>query len=122
MTITLPIFSGYLTEHQVKEARAKLNVLKAQEESFRQGVLLEVQQAYLNLREAEERISTAQLIVRQAQENLELASGRYVAGLGNLLEVTDAQIVYSNAKTSYIQALSDYNIATASLEKAMGVR
>ena len=121
-TITLPIFSGYLTDYQVKEARARLNVLKAQEESFRQGVLLEVQQAYLNLREAEERISTAQLTVRQAQENLELANGRYAAGLGNPLEVTDAQIAYSNAKTSYIQALSDYNVAMASLEKAMGVR
>ena len=122
VTITLPIFSGYLTEHQVKEARAKLNVVKAQEESFRQGVLLEVQQAYLNLREAEERISTAQLIVRQAQENLELANGRYAAGLGNPVEVTDSQIAYSNAKTSHIQALSDYNVAIASLEKAMGVR
>ncbi|MBI1811516.1 MAG: TolC family protein, partial [Nitrospirae bacterium] len=122
VTITLPIFSGYLTDYQVQEARAKLNVVKAQEESFRQGVLLEVQQAYLNLREAEERISTAQLIVRQAQENLELANGRYAAGLGNPVEVTDSQIAYSNAKTSHIQALSDYNVAIASLEKAMGVR
>lgn len=122
VTITIPIFSGYLTEHQVQEARAKLNVLKAQEESFRQGVLLEVQQAYLNLREAEERIPTAQLIVKQAQENLELANGRYAAGLSSPVEVTDAQIAYSNAKTSHIQALSDYNIAMASLEKAMGVR
>ncbi|MCG2813045.1 MAG: TolC family protein, partial [Thermodesulfovibrionales bacterium] len=76
----------------------------------------------LNLHEAEERISTAQLIVRQAQENLELASGRYAAGLGNPLEVTDAQITYSNAKTSHIQALSDYNVAVAGLEKAVGVR
>ncbi|MCX5717262.1 MAG: TolC family protein [Nitrospirae bacterium] len=122
VTITLPIFSGYLTDYQVQEARANLNVLKAQEESFRQGVLLEVQQAYLNLREAEERISTAQLTVKQAQENLELANGRYAAGLGNPIEVTDAQISYSNAKTSHIQALSDYNVAMASLEKAMGVR
>ncbi|MBA3070919.1 MAG: TolC family protein, partial [Nitrospirae bacterium] len=53
---------------------------------------------------------------------LELANGRYAAGLGNPLEVTDAQIAYSNAKTSYIQALSDYNVAMAGLEKAMGVR
>ena len=40
VTITIPIFSGYLTDHQVKEARAKLNVLKAQEESFRRGFFL----------------------------------------------------------------------------------
>ena len=76
----------------------------------------------LNLTEAAERIPAAELVVRQADENLELANGRYAAGLGNPVEVTDSQIVYSNAKTSHIQALSDYNVAIANLEKAMGVR
>jgi outer membrane protein TolC len=122
VTLSFPIFSGFLTKHQVEESEANLNVLKANEELLRQNIFLEVQQAYLNLKEAEERIPAAELIVKQAEENLELANGRYAAGLGNPIEVTDAQIAYSNAKTSYIQALSDYNVAMASLEKAMGVR
>jgi len=106
----------------VEEARANLNVLSANEESLRQAVFLDVQQSYLNLKDAEERIPTAELIVRQAEENLELASGRYAAGVGNPIEVTDAQVSLSSAKTSYIQALYDYRVSQASLEKAMGAR
>jgi outer membrane protein TolC len=36
--------------------------------------------------------------------------------------VTDAEVLLANAKTSNIQALYDYKIARANLEKAMGVR
>lgn len=121
-TFSFPIFSGFLTKYQVEEAKANLNVLRANEESLRQTVFLEVQQAYLNLKDAEERIPTAELGVKQAEENFEIANGRYAAGVGNPIEVTDAEVSLSNAKTSYIQALYDYKVAWASLEKAMGIR
>ena len=118
--MTFPLFSGFLTKYQVQEARSNLDVIRANEESLRQNILLEVKQAYLNLEEARERIPTAELTVRQAEENLELASGRYKAGVGNPIEVTDALVVYNNAKSSYIQALYDYRVAGASLQRAMG--
>jgi outer membrane protein len=120
-TLSFPLFSGYLTKYQVEEAKANLNVLTANEESVRQTVFLDVQQAYLNLRDAEERVPVAELTVKQAGENFELASGRYTAGVGNPIEVTDASVALSNAKTAYIQALYDYRVAQAGLEKAMGI-
>jgi TolC family type I secretion outer membrane protein len=122
ITLSFPLFSGFLTKYQVEEAKANLNVQKANEESLRQSIFLEVQQAYLNFKEAEERIPVAELNVKQAQENFEIADGRYAAGVGNPIEVTDASVALTNAKTAYIQALYDYKIAIASLEKAMGVR
>ncbi len=122
VTLSIPIFTGFLTTHQVEGSKATLKIQSANEELLRQTVFLEVQQAYLKLTEAGESIPAAELIVRQAEENLELANGRYAAGVGNPVEVTDAQVSLSSAKTSYIQALYDYKIAHASLEKAMGVR
>jgi len=122
VTLSVPIFSGFLTRYQIEESRANLNVLQANEELLRQNIFLEVQQAYLNLKEAEERIPTAELAIKQAEENLEIAKGRYVAGAGNPIEVTDAEVSLSNAKIAYIQVLYDYRIAQASLEKAMGIR
>ncbi|MEW6001598.1 MAG: TolC family protein [Nitrospirota bacterium] len=121
-TLSFPIFSGFLTRYQVEEAKATLNVVRANEESLRQNIFLEVQQAFLNLKEAEDRIPTAELTVKQAEENFEIANGRYAAGVGNPIEVTDADVALSNAKTAYIQALYDYKVAWASLEKAMGIR
>ena len=120
--ISFPIFSGFLTKYQVQQARANLNVLKANEESLRQTVFLEVQQAYLTLRAAEEAIPTAKLGVGQAQENLDIANGRYAAGVGNPVEVTDAEVSLANARLQYIQALYADKVAQANLEKAMGMR
>lgn len=120
--LSFPLFSGFLTKYQVEEARANLNVLKANEESLRQTIFLEVQEAYLTLRAAEDAIPTAKLGVEQAQENLEIANGRYAAGVGNPIEVTDAEVGLANARTSYIQALYADKVAQASIEKAMGMR
>lgn len=121
-TLTFPLFSGFSTKYQVEEARANLDVLKANEESLRQAIHLDVRQSHLNLQQAMESISTTELTVRQANENLELANGRYASGVGNPIEVTDALISLSNAKTAYIAALYDYKLSRASLEKAMGMK
>jgi outer membrane protein TolC len=122
VTVTFPIFSGFLTRHQVAESTALFNAAKANFDVLRQNIILEVQQAALNLRAAADRIPTAGLAAQQAAENLEIANGRYAAGVGNPIEVTDAQVTYSNAKTAYTQALYDYNVAAANLDKSMGVR
>jgi len=106
----------------VEEARANVNVLKANEESLKQTIFLEIQEAYLTLRAAEEAIPTAKLGVEQAQENLDIANGRYTAGVGNPIEVTDAEVGLTNARTYHIQAFYADKVAQASLEKAMGIR
>jgi outer membrane protein len=120
--LSFPIFNGFLTKYQVQEAKANLNILKANEESLRQSIFSDVQQAYLNLKQAEESIPTAELGVQQAQENFEIATGRYAAGVGSPIDVTDAEVLLANGKLSYIQALYNDKVSQASLEKAMGMR
>jgi outer membrane protein len=121
-TLTFPLFSGLSTKYQVEEARANLDILRANEESLKQAIHLDVEQACLNLQQASESISTAELAVRQATENIELANGRYASGVGSPIEVTDALVSLSNVKTAYIAALYDYKVAQASMEKAMGMK
>jgi len=120
--ISIPVFNGFLTKNQIDEARANLDIANSDVEILRQNIYLQVQQAYINLIEAEKRIPVANITVKQAKENLELANGRYNVGVGNFIEVQDAETSYNNAQLSYVQALYDYNIARSNLEKAMGVR
>ncbi len=122
VVLTVPLFSGFLTSHQVAEARSNLYVLKANEESLRQQVLLDVRQAFLNLQAAEASIATAELATSQSKENLDLANGRYSAGVGSPIEVSDAFATYVTAQANYTGALSNYRIAQANIEKAMGAR
>ncbi|MBI5344937.1 MAG: TolC family protein [Deltaproteobacteria bacterium] len=120
--VTMPVFSGFLTKYQVEESRANLNAVNANLELLRQNVILDVQQAWFNLKEALERVPAAELALRQAAENLELANARYATGVGSPIEITDASAAYINAKLTHFQSLSDYKVAEANLEKAMGKR
>lgn len=120
VTLTMPLFDSILTTSEVGEAKANLRGLKAQEDNLLQQVTLEVRQSLLDLHRAEESIRVSEQTVVQAQENLELAAGRYASGVGNILEVTDAQVSLTSAQANNIQALYTYKTALAQLEKAVG--
>lgn len=120
VNLNLNLFSGYLTKHQVAEALAALEVARATEEALRQTVRLDVEQALANLRAAEESIVTAEVTVRQATENLDLARGRYAAGVGTPLELTDAVVALGNARLVLSGAMYDRKEAEASLQRAVG--
>jgi outer membrane protein len=120
--LTVPLFNGFLTSHQVAEAKSNVYTVRANEEALRQQILLEVRQSYLNLQAAEASIATAELAAQQAKENLDLANGRYAAGVGSPIEVSDAFATYGAAQANHTSALANYKIAQASIEKAMGAR
>ncbi|HCL80326.1 MAG TPA: hypothetical protein DIC53_10205, partial [Synergistaceae bacterium] len=90
------------------------------ERRITQSAVHDVRTKLLAVGEAESRIPVAELLVRQATENLELAEGRYNAGVGNALEVTDALLAYNEAKVSHVQGLHDYSTALSALEQALG--
>jgi outer membrane protein TolC len=69
---------------------------------------------------AKVRVEVMESTLQKARENLDLASGRYEAGVGPYLEITDAQLSAINAETDRIQALYDYYLAVARLLKATG--
>ena len=119
-TLTVPLFDDILTVAQVSEAQATLQGLEAQEEDLRQQVVLDVRRSVLEVRRAEQSIRLSEQTVIRARENLELAEGRYSAGVGNIIEVTDAQVSFSSARANRIQAVYSYKIALAQLERALG--
>lgn len=121
VALTVPIFNGHLTRHQIGEAQANADILAANVTTLQQTIHKEVQQSYLHLQEAEERIAVTKLAIQQAEENAAIAAGRYSAGVGSPVEVTDAEILLVQAKADHNQALYDYRIAQTSIEQAIGV-
>lgn len=118
--LTMPLFEGGITSGKVSEARANLRVLEAQGYLIRQSIIIELYQANADIESASARIAVMELSLKKAQESLELAQGRYEAGVGPYIEVTDAQLASVNAETDHVQALYDYQLAAARLLKAMG--
>ena len=120
--VNLSLFNGGLTTAQVGEAKANLDNLRATEEATRQNVTLEVRTALLNLRQQAESIVVADKGLQQARENLALAEGRYKTGVGNIIELTDAQVALVSAEASRVQALVGYRTALATLERSTAYR
>jgi len=115
-----PLFSGFDTSYQVQENVRDYYVIRAQQEEIRQRIALEVEEAYLNLIEAGERIKATEAQRRSAKENLDLANGRYQVGVGSIIEITEAQVINTQAQTDHIQSIYDHKIAEAQLARAMG--
>lgn len=120
LSFNIPIFDGFRTTNRVQETLHNYNNLRAQEEDRRQAIALEVEQAYLLVVETQERVKATEAAVRAAKENVDLARGRYQVGVGSIIEVTDAETLYTDALTTNIRAQYAYKIADAQLVRAMG--
>ena len=82
-----------------------------------QHVQLEVQQAYVKLQTARATIRSGQKTVEQADEAVRLASERLAAGAGTQLDVLNAQVQLTTARSTELQARADYNIAIADFDR-----
>jgi outer membrane protein len=120
LNFNIPIFDGFRTTNRVEETLHNYYNIRAQEEDRRQLIALEVEQSYLRVVEFQERIKASDSAARAAKENLDLAQGRYQVGVGSIIEVTDAETLYTDAQTTYIRTIYDYKIADAQLARAMG--
>ena len=120
LTLNIPIFDGFRTTNRVQETLHNYNNVAAQEEDRRQQIALEVEQSYLRVVETQERIKSTESAAKAAKENLDLAQGRYEVGVGSIIEITDAENLYTDAQTTYIRTIYDYKIADAQLARAMG--
>ncbi|BDG07893.1 TolC family protein [Anaeromyxobacter paludicola] len=119
-TLTWNFFQGGLTRAQEREASATLVALEAQSATERQQVRVEVDQARLAVRAARASVGAASEAVANARERLRLAEGRYRTGVGNAIELSDAQLALTQAGFQRVQA--DYNLATSrsQLLRALG--
>ncbi len=106
---------------QMDEAKATYNKDLADYENVKQTVYFKTKEAYLNLTNAQESITVAKLSMDQAKEQYDQASGRYKVGLGDAIELKDAETTYRNSQLDYYNTLLNYHVSAANLEKVMGV-
>jgi len=116
------IFDGGNKVARHKEAKALLDAAKSNVRDVELTIWQQVEQGYVNLVSAEEQIGAAQKAVESAQENFRLSQGRFDAGVGTIIELTDAQLALTQAQSTQAQALTDYRNAIAQLERNLGRR
>ena len=78
--------------------------------------------AWLQVREAEKQVLVAQQIIAQAEENFRINEERYKEQVATSTDVLDALTLLTRAKSDHANALADYHLYQARLERAMGVQ
>jgi outer membrane protein len=120
LVISWPIFNGFLTDHQVDEARARADAIQHDIEGLRQRVALDVQRAYVAWQSAAQRIEQARRTLDTSRAELDLAQRRYDTGLGSIIELTDAQRRYTDDGAELVRALAAASTAEAELARNTG--
>jgi len=120
LVINWPIFNGLLTTHQIEESRLRRTAVEHMIADKRQRIMLEVKTTFLNWQTAHQEIHEALAALDASRVELALAQKRYVAGLGTIIELTEAERDFIQDKASYVNTLYSFAVAKAGLERADG--
>lgn len=120
VNLSWPVFDGKLTRAQIDSARSNLDNNAASLENVKLSVAAELENSLTGFTDALERLQATTILVQQASESLHLAEGRYDAGLGSPLEITDARVEYARARGNRVVAYFDSLIAQAELDRVLG--
>lgn len=120
LAATMPIFTGFSNLGKMKQAKSQLSQAEYGLKLLKEAVEMEVKSGHMALEEAKKLLESQKENVTQAEEALKIIEQKYENGLATNLEVMDTQLALTQAKTNWLQALSDYLTAKASLAKAIG--
>jgi outer membrane protein TolC len=114
------VFDGHLTRNKLREIEAQITQLDAGREALRQGIGLEVTQAYTTARTSAERVTTIRKALSLAEEAFRLAQVGYKNQVTPMLDVLQAQAALTKARADYEVSRFDHQQALVDLALALG--
>lgn len=120
VTFTWPLFDGLESVGKVRQYRAEERITRLKARQAAKGIELEVTQLADQLKTYREQIVSAKESEAVAQKAFDLASIRYDAGLGTLLEKAEAKAIWTQARFGVAQTLYNLNLTYAKLVRATG--
>jgi len=120
VSLSIPIFQGLSRVANMSKAKLNYNYNQEIYIQTQKDIDLELKESYFLLKQAKKKISVTEIAVESAETNLKLAQEKFRVGSGTMLEITDAQVNNTEAQSNHIQALYEYMLNVARLQKAMG--
>ena len=122
LQFSLPIFDGRARSGRIQQAKASIDRETYRLEQLTENARLEVQQSHQALVASREQIEASESNIARAERALEIAQTRFRNGLSTQVELNDAELAVTQARTNFAQALFNYNAARAQLMAATGER
>ena len=120
LTLSWPIFSGLQTLYNVRDNEAQLAAAEATLDALRMTMRGQLLISLYQLATARRSLISATALADQSDKQLQMAKGRYAAGVGNAIELGDANIAAMTALAQRVQAVSQLGLARATLRWHLG--
>lgn len=120
LSVQIPIFNGFRRSAQAEQARVELRQAQLQVVQLEEAIQLQYDRALGEKQRALAQIEARESTVRQAQRVYDLTEMRYEKGLATQLDVFSAQLSLNQARVNLAQALADFYVADAGVDRAMG--
>jgi len=120
VALSVDVWNWKTTAHQVAQAKALRSQAEEALAQARDGVMMDVDIAYLDLQKCREKIEVTRTGVAQATENFRTTDERFKNGLATNTDLLDAENLLLQAELNHTRALVEQQIARARMEKAVG--
>ena len=120
VAVKVPVFHWGDGRKQVRKARYELQNAQLDLQKNTRLMSLEVEQAIRNVEDGYRLIQTAELGLRQAEENLRVMDNRHAAQMAPLTDLLDAQAQWQQAASNLIEAQTQYRIYETAYWRSIG--
>ena len=121
MNVSIPIFNGGLFKARQTQAELKAKAATENVNDLQNRVIRGVRVAWLSATTAFDRMGLTRQLLEQAKISLDLAQARYDLGLGNIVELSTAQLNVTSAQIADASALYEYQTQRIFVDYQTGV-
>lgn len=116
----LLLYEGNEVSLKKKRSLAVQNQLQNAYKGKKIDLLEQLEKTILDVQKVYSEFEVTRQSAAVSEENLQLAEGRYDAGVGSILELTDAQEALAQSRLQLIDSAANYFILLAQLERITG--
>jgi len=120
LQVSVPIFSGFATAYQVRQADAQVDEQSVNLDKTRKQVALQVWTSYQTLQSDTQNLTASLELQDVATQASQSAQRRYQSGIGTILELLSTQAAYAQARQQRVEALTAWRYDRLALASALG--
>ncbi len=120
VSLNVPVWDWGSRSSKVRQAVLKRNQASVELSAAQRTLIRNLQGFYEEAQTARAQVDSLQHSVDLASESLRLNALRYQAGEATILELVDAQTTLIQVRNAYVDGLSRYRLAVASLQTLTG--
>lgn len=119
-TVSIPLSGWWGGSHEMKKQRLAVRNAENTLQDNSQLLVIDMENKWNDMNDAYRKISIAMESIAQAEENLRLHDDYYRAGTATMSDLLEAQTLYQNSRSAYVEAYAEYQIKKREYLQATG--